>query len=267
MKRAILVLASAITAGCSPALREPPSIALLATKPAPATLPDAISLLLEADLRWARRPDVSAVKDAEALYLRAAQADETDVFGLIGAIRAKAWLTDHERDARVRADLAVSAVQTAQWCMRRAPAIAACDYWLGLAVGLQAREVRITADNGLKTMVPALNRAIEKDPAYDDAGPHRVLALVLLRAPGWPLGPGDVEQGLEEAKKANELRPDFPPNAFALAEALAANKNRDGARKNYVRGKSLAVALRDAMNPDAPFWIVEADAALARLKP
>jgi tetratricopeptide (TPR) repeat protein len=145
--------------------------------------------------------------------------------------------------------------------------LAACDYWLGVAVGLQAREVRVTADDGLKTMVPALQRAIEKDPEYDEAGPDRVLALVLLRAPAWPLGPGDPEAGLEHAKKAVALKPDYPPNVFALAEALAVNKDRDGARKAYEKGKSLASARRGAMDPDAPFWIVEANEALAKLRP
>jgi hypothetical protein len=267
VKPVALALASALAAGCAPALREPPSVATLAAKPAPATATDPASLLREADLRWARRPDVDAVKEAEALYLQAAQADEHDVLGLIGATRTKAWLTDHEHDAKLRADGAVSAVQTAQWCGRRAPALPACAYWLAVAVGLQAREVRLTADDGLKTMVPALKRAIDGDPLYDEAGPHRVMALVLLRAPAWPLGPGDVELGLEEALHAVALRPEYPPNLFALGEALAANKKRDQARESYMKGKALAAAMRDASDPDAPFWIVEADEALANLKP
>jgi hypothetical protein len=248
-------------------LREPPSIASLATKLGPVTSTGTGSLLHEADLRWAKRPDVDAVREAEALYLSAAQADDKDVLGLIGATRTKAWLTDHERDGKVRTEMAVSAVQSAQWCGRRSPGLPACDYWLAVAVGLQAREVRVTADDGLKTLVPALQRAIDKDPAYDDAGPHRVMALVLIRAPSWPLGPGDVETGLDEAKKAVALRPEYPPNLFALAEALAANKKRDQARDAYVKGKALAVARRDAQDPDAPFWIVEANEALASLKP
>jgi hypothetical protein len=125
----------------------------------------------------------------------------------------------------------------------------------------------VTADDGLKKMVPALQRAIDKDPEYDEAGPHRVMALVLLRAPGWPVGPGDLEAGLDQAKLAVALRPEFPPNHFALGEALAANKDKSGAREAYIKGKALAAALRESGNPDAPFWIVEADEALARLKP
>ena len=267
MRRVGLALLATLAAGCSPALREPPSVASLASKPSPAAPPGAASLLHEADLRWAKRPDVAAVTEAESLYLKAAELDEKDVHGLIGAVRTKAWLTEHEREARLRAEMAVSAVQTAQWCKRRAPDLAACEYWLALAVGLQAREVRLTADDGLKTMIPALRVAIENDPAYEEAGPHRVMALVLLRAPAWPLGPGDVAGGLEHAKHAVALRPGYPPNVFALAEGLAANKDRNGARKTYIRGKALAAALRDASDPDAPFWIVEADEALSRLRP
>lgn len=267
MKRLVLVLAAVLAAGCSPALREPPSVASLASKRAPVTIPEAASILREADLRWAKRPDVDAVKEAEALYLKAAEVDDKDVLGLIGATRSKAWLTDHLRDARSRIDAAVSAVQTAQWCGRREPALPACDYWLGVAVGLQAREVRVTADNGLKTMVPALRRAIEKDQEYDEAGPLRVMALVLIRAPGWPVGPGDPEAALEHAKKAVALRPEYPPNVLALAEALAANKDREQARATYIKGKRLAAVAREAGDPDAPFWIVEADQALAGLKP
>jgi len=255
-----------LACACSPALREPPSVADLATKPAPVPAVDPATLLHEAELRWAKRPDVAAVHEAEALYLQAAQADDKDVLGLIGATRTKAWLTDHERDTKLRQEMAVSAVQTAQWCGRRHPEQAACDYWLGVAVGLQARELRITADDGLKTMVPALQRAIEKDPAYDEAGPLRVMALVLLRAPGWPLGPGDAELGLERAKKAVALKPEYPPNVMALAEAYAANRDDAQARAAYTRAKALASARRDAMDPDAPFWIVEADEALAELK-
>jgi hypothetical protein len=260
---------AALAAGCSPALREPPSVASLASKSSPVTLPEPTSLLFlrEADLRWAKRPDVEAVSEAESLYLRAAEVDEKDVLGLIGAVRTKAWLTEHERESRLRAETAVSAVQTAQWCKRREPELAACAYWLALAVGVQAREVRVTADDGLKTMVPALQFAINKDPLYDDAGPHRVMALVLLRAPAWPLGPGDVEAGLEHAKQAVALRPDYPPNVFALAEALAGNRDRDGAREAYIKGKALAAARRATLDPDAPFWIVEADEALAKLRP
>ncbi len=261
-----MILAAALT-GCAPALREPPSVAALATKPAAGEAPavDPAAALREADERWAQRPDVRAVEAAETLYLNAAQADEKDVSGLIGATRAKTWLIDRLPAGKARADKAVSAVQAAQWCVRRSPDLPACHYWLGVAVGLQAREVRSTAEDGLRKMVAELARAIEGDPAYEDAGPHRVMAMLLLRAPGWPAGPGDPEKGLEEARKAVELRPQFPPNQAALGEALAANGKRDQAREAYEKAKALALGGNESALPDAAAWIADADDGLKKL--
>jgi tetratricopeptide (TPR) repeat protein len=267
VKRVAVIALAAIAASCAPALREPPSLATLASQPARSSAPDLATLLREADAAWAKRPDVAAVRESETLYFQAAQADEHEVLGLIGAVRAKAWLADHGGDAKARQELAVSAVQTAQWCGRRQPDNAGCDYWLAIAVGLQAREVRVTADDGLKTMVPALQRAIDRDPTYDEAGPHRVMAIVLVRAPSWPLGPGDLELALVHAQQAVALRPEYPPNPLALGEALAAAKQRDEARSAYGRAKALAASRREAGDPDAPEWIAQADEAVAKIKP
>jgi tetratricopeptide (TPR) repeat protein len=267
VRRALGLVLAAAAAGCAPALREPPSLATLASRPTSSSSAHAPTLLAEADAAWARRPDAAAVREAEALYFAAAQADESDIAGLVGAVRAKAWLADHGGDAKTRDQLALSAVQTAQWCVKRKPDAAACDYWLAIAVGLQARENRETADDGLKTMVVELNLAIEKDPTYDEAGPHRVMAILLTRAPSWPLGPGDLELALEHAQKAVELRPEFPPNTLALGEALAAAKQRGEARDAYARARSMAVPRQAAGDPDAADWIAQADAALAKIKP
>lgn len=267
MKRFAVIALAASAVSCAPALREPPPLASLASRPARSSSPDLSTLLREADAAWAHRPDVAAVREAETVYFQAAQADEHDVLGLIGAVRAKAWLTDHGGDAKTRQELAVSAVQTAQWCGRRQPDSAGCDYWLAIAVGLQAREVRATADDGLKTMVPALQRALQRDPTYDEAGPHRVMAIVLVRAPSWPLGPGDLESALEHAQQSVALRPGYPPNRLALGEALAAAKQRDAARDAYGRAKSLAASRRAVGDPDAPEWIEQADEALAKIRP
>jgi tetratricopeptide (TPR) repeat protein len=265
VKRSGAVLVLVTLTSCAPALREPPSIETLAAKPAPAMAPipagvDAV--LHAADARWAARTDVPTVQEAEALYLQAAQADEHGDLALIGATRAKVWLADHEKDSRTRGALAVSAVQTAQWCTRRAPDDPACDYWLAIAVGIQAREVRQTAEDGLKTMVAALTRVIEKNPAYDHAGPERVMALVLVRAPGWPLGPGDPESALEHARKAVALDPDYPPNLMAVAEALAATKRKDEARSAWEKALASATERAAAGDPDAAGWIDDSRRAL-----
>jgi tetratricopeptide (TPR) repeat protein len=264
VKRVAAASMLALVVGCSPALREPPSIAVLASKPKPEAPLDPVGLMQEGDALWAKRPDVAAVREAEALYFKAAQSDETSVTGLIGAVRTKSWLVEHESDPKTRESLAVSAVQTAQWCVKRQSDNPACDYWLAIAVGLQAREVRQTAEDGLKTMVESLTRAIAKDPSYDHAGPERVMALVLVRAPGWPLGPGDPESGLEHARRAVELEPDFPPNRLCLAEALSDTKAKAESRAAYERALTVARASEAAGDPDAPDWTAEAKKALGK---
>jgi hypothetical protein len=170
-------------------------------------------------------------------------------------VLAKIWLAEHEPGADARAALATSAVEAGQWCLRRAPDRAACDYALALALGVQAREKRTTAKDGLKLMVEHLRRAAAADPALDEAGPDRILAILLVRAPGWPLGPGDPEEGLAAARRAVDRFPGYPPNRLALADALAATGAVAAARAEAAKAVALARTGAAAADPDAPEWI------------
>jgi len=270
-----------LAAACASALKEPPPVEALggaaaaegsvATTPADGAgaAPGPDELLRRADAAWAGRGDASsaqaAVGQARQFYLAAARADEADVAGLIGAARATTWLVEHEADAGRRAELATTAVQAGQWCQRRAPGDPRCDYWLALGLGQQARERQSTALDGVDRMIELLRKTIAADPALDEAGAHRALALVLLRAPGWPAGPGDAEAGLEQARAAVALRPDFPPNQLVLGEALGRNGDAQAARAALERGRALAQARQAAGDPDAAGWIAEADGLLERI--
>lgn len=255
-------IAAAIAAalGCAPALREPPPL----SRPPAATAGSAGELLHEADAAWARRAEPDQARAAQELYLQAASADESRVEGLLGAMRAAAFRAERERDRAAREKLAVEGVQLGQWCERRAPADAACKYRLAIALGQQARERTSTAKDALGRMVGLLREAIAADPRLDRAGPHRVLALVLLRAPGWPLGPGDPEQALREAQAAVALFPDVAENQLALGEALAKNERAGEARGAFERAETLAAKGEAAGDPDAARWREEARAALAK---
>jgi hypothetical protein len=92
-------------------------------------------------------------------------------------------------------------------------------------------------------MVQNLDAADAADPNYDNAGPSRVKALVLVRAPGWPIGPGDADSGVVAARRAVSLQPDYPPNVLALAEALGKTGDAVGARESYAHARDLASAL------------------------
>ena len=215
---------------------------------------------------FAERPDAGAVARARALFLAAARADESAVEGLLGAAVAGAWLIEHESDRARRVELAIENVQLSQWCVQRAPERIDCDYRLALALGQQARERPATATDALPRIVALLERVIATAPGLDEAGGHRVLALVLLRAPGWPAGPGDQESGLEHARRPARLSPTYPPNLLALAEALVRQSLDDEARAALAQAAQLAEQRFAEGDPDANEWLDEAARAAKALR-
>lgn len=271
LRAAALLLALALLAGCAAALRQPPSLRTIGAPATSGTSPernepapqDRAALLAEAAVQFARRPDAAAVTAARELYLSAARADESDVEGLLGAARAGAWLVEQESDRDRRAELATAGVQLCQWCVERAPERIDCDYRLALALGQQARERPATATDALPRIVVLLEKVIATAPALDEAGGHRVLALVLLRAPAWPLGPGDPERGLTQALAAVAVAPDHPPNLLALSEAYLANGEPDEARRLAIQAQRLAEESLAGGDPDASVWVDQAARAAA----
>ena len=181
---------------------------------------------------------------------------------LAAAVAQDAARTDLEPEAKVREDLAADAGRLADACLAQAPHAASCLYYHAIALGLEARAHPIHAVEVLTAMIEALVSADAADPEYDNAGPSRVRALVLTRAPGWPLGPGDPDAGLAAAKRAVALWPDYPPNVLALAGALAKTGDAQGARKSYAHAWALAQGL--PASADREDWLREADTALQR---
>jgi hypothetical protein len=179
---------------------------------------------------------------------------------LVAAIEADAKRSEHEPDSKIRGELAAEADRDAQACLAREPQAAPCLYGRGIALGLEARAHPTRAGESLSNMLAALGRAETADPNYDEAGPARVRALVLIRAPGWPLGPGDAEAGLAAARRAVSLRPLYPPNLLALAEASAKTGDGNSAREYYTRAHDAAVALPAAA--DREEWLREAEQGL-----
>ena len=182
------------------------------------------------------------------------------VAALAAAIEVDAKRSDHESDAKIRGELAAEASRNAQACLSHEPEAAACLYGRAIALGLEARAHPVHAGELLGNMLDSLARAESADPSYDEAGPARVRALVLIRAPGWPVGPGDAEAGLAAARRAAALRPLYPPNLLALAEALATTGDGSGARESYARAYDAALALPATADRDQ--WLRQANQAL-----
>jgi len=251
--------------GCTSALKEPPPVSTLATgRTAPGVTREPIGALLQrASREMDRAPNPEAVAEAQRLYLEVAGREGAPVEAFLGAARATAWLVEHTDDGQRREELATEGVQIGQWCRRLYPTDPECTYRLALAVGQQARERPATATNGLDVMVELLTEVINQAPNLDFAGGHRVLALVYLRAPGWPTGPGDPELGLEQARAAVEAFPSYPPNQLALGEALRENGRVDEAIEALETGVRLA---RASTEPEAAEWTRQGGEALADIR-
>lgn len=184
------------------------------------------------------------------------------VDGLVAAIQSDSARSDTATDGKIRAQLADEATGYADACIAQAPQAAGCLYGRGLALGLEARAHPTSANDALKSMLQALTSADAADPNYDQAGPSRVRALVLLRAPGWPLGPGDPDAGLVAARRAVELKPQYPPNLLALGEALAKTEDANGAHDAYAKARDAAQASPPGADRDE--WVREAEQGLEK---
>jgi hypothetical protein len=190
----------------------------------------------------------------------ATSADARSIEERAAAIKAAADRSDHEPDSKARADLANEANTNADACLALDPGAAACQYGKAVATGLEARVHPARAAGLLGSMLQNLEKAEASDPNYDKAGPARVRALVLIRAPSWPLGPGDTDAGLVAARRAVALQPDYPPNILALAEALSKTGDAAGARENYTHARDLAQSLPSG--PERDDWLHDAEEGL-----
>ncbi len=260
-----VVLSTVLLSSCVSALGEVPDVADLAGAPAAsgrdaADLERTASALLEGSL------DRDELDQARTLFLEAAALDRGCLDCLLGASRATALLIEREDDAARRKDLATEGVRIGQACSEAFPDEPECRYRLALAVGQQARERPSTGVDGLDVMIGLLETLIAEAPDIDRGGPDRVLALVLLRAPGWPTGPGDPEAALDHARSAVARFPEYPPNRAVLAEALADNERPDEARRAWERVVEQATAFEAAGDPEAPQWRREAERALDVLR-
>lgn len=151
---------------------------------------------------------------------------------------------------------ATSPASDAQHCNGAGAESASCHYERAVALGNEARAHPAQAGSILNEMLASLSRAEAADPGYDFAGPARVRALVLARAPSWPLGPGDPEQALEAAQRAVMLHPEYPPNWLALAESQAKTGAADRAHDSAARAREAALAMPPSA--DREEWLQEA---------
>ena len=94
-------------------------------------------------------------------------------------------------------------------------------YWLALNMGGLAEQGG--ARRGLKMVteiVAEMEKALQGNPAYDQAGPHRVLGRIYFECPQWPLSVGNLPESLSHLQAAVAIAPENSTNHLFLAETL-----------------------------------------------
>ena len=259
-----VLLVSVALSGCAHALKTPPALAEIAGPASPGDPSDPGRLLEEAKTLFARR-ETAAARRAAALALRAAASTTPPApEAMLTALRTLVWLAEHEETPAAREQAATRGVQAAQWC-DAAASPAPCAYWKAAALGQQARERPTTGISAVPLIESGFREAAAADATLERGGPDRALALLYLRAPGWPAGPGDPDKGLEHARRAIAIDDDYAPNQLALAEALAKSGDKEAARREYARARALAFRSGEEGDPDASDWMREADEAIRRI--
>ncbi len=120
------------------------------------------------------------------------------------------------------------------------PAVARAAYQHALLIGLRMRVA------GMREALALLDRALALlDRARlcaeeDQGGPLRVLAMIYLKAPAWPAGPGDLDLALELLQEAATRFPTHPLNRIFLAAALLEDGQEARAREELATGLGLA---------------------------
>ena len=171
---------------------------------------------------------------------------------LLAAVQRDADGIDQSTDSAQRSALLVAATASARQCLAQFPAAAACAYAQAQVQGLTARATPLAAPSLLKEMLASLTKVEAQDPGLDHAGPARLSAIVLLRAPPWPLGPGDVDAAVTAAQRAVKREPTYPPNLIALGQAQAKAVGTAAARATFASAQQAVQAWTGAMTSDQP---------------
>lgn len=240
--RALPPLVALLAAACGGAglrAEAPPGPAAAATR-----APSSSEVLAEADRRGLEGAPPGELHALLGLVDEALLAEPTSADLLLRQSRLLFLLAEPEAEAARALPWIERGDESARLLRRAAPDRVEGHYYGALFLGLRARHQSIRAAFFLDRIERQGRRALEIDRSYDHGGPCRLMGMLLLRAPSWPQGIGDPEEGLELLREAAAAS-DYPRNRLLLAEALAeAGERREACEQ-------LAGVLED---PDPGRW-------------
>jgi hypothetical protein len=239
MRHPILLFASACLAACASTPRPADPLPL---PPKPLAADEVKTLQSEADAHC-QQTAARALRDTgydQAVRAQQAAPQDRDI-GLLLA-RCSLMKADFEGKSDRRIELCEQGYEAARRASR-GPDDAEAAYLQAVNLGLYVQAKGLTAVGRLSELVKLLKVAGQQ-PQLDDGGPLRVLGLLYVKAPAWPVGPGDLDLGLDLLKKAAETYPEHPLNHLFYAEALIADGQKEQARAELERTRVLATPQR-----------------------
>jgi tetratricopeptide (TPR) repeat protein len=226
LRRGIVLCAALWLVGCRAADGPGTGLAIERDR-LPADVEALLAIADETDRTTRRLP--ALVRAAAAMEKAAALApDNYDVAWR--AARAFVTVAENLKAKDMQARVASEAVSYAKRAVALGPDRPEGLYFKGAAVGLRASvQLAPTRETQARIEEP-LSRLLEIDTSFERGGVLRILGTLYVKAPAWPAGVGDVDEGLELLERAVAEYPDEPLNHFFLAEAYAKLGRFDAAR-------------------------------------
>lgn len=127
---------------------------------------------------------------------------------------------EYAADNARRAAVAQEGIAASRALIRQDPELAPAHYYLAMNLGQLARTRSLGALPLLSEMEKHFKRALDLDPAFDQAGADRCLGLLYRDAPGWPLSLGSKAKARTHLERAVERCPDSVENRLHWIESL-----------------------------------------------
>lgn len=165
-------------------------------------------------------PEGATQVDLRCVLTTSRELKEPTADQALAASRAASFLSAGESNNDKAGELALEGKRLAERALALRPDDPAAHYLLAMNEGQILQLYPLNASKSLSVVETQLKAAVEESPGLDMGGPLRVLGMLYVKAPAWPLGPGDTEAGLELLQRAAKDYPEHPLNHAFLAQAV-----------------------------------------------
>jgi tetratricopeptide (TPR) repeat protein len=174
-------------------------------------------LIAQGDALFNEMKDMSAAKEAEALYHKAIGQMDNRYEAFWRLSRILYYIGEHTEKKKEKKSIFAQGVYYAERAIDLEPEKPDGHYWHGVNNGKYGETRGVLKSLFLvKPIKQAMNKVIELDRSYEDGGPDRVMGRVYFKLPGF--AGGSKEKSLEHLLKSKEYGPNDAVTRIYLAE-------------------------------------------------